>query len=226
MSTPVELLHQALESGSAAALPLSLIGGLVMGLNPCCLALYPAAAAACCSGACEMPTQKTPFSRAALFVLGTASATTILGVVAALAGQMMSGFGGWVRYVVALVPLAMGAHVLGLIRLPLPKPMAKPERRGALGAFATGFLLSLVLTPCGTPALAAILSYAAYEGSVVYGALLLFVYGLGNGLPLLLVGVTAGGFAARLRNAVWLRWIERGSGGVLMAMGVYLLWTA
>lgn len=223
MSTPIDWLHGALESGSLAALPLSLLGGLAMGMNPCCLALYPAAAATCCAGACEAPRERTPLPRAVLFVLGTATATTVLGVIAALAGEMMGGFAGWARYLIALVPIVMGVHVLGLVRLPLPKAVARPERRGALGAFATGLLLSLVLTPCGTPALAAILSYAAYKGSVVYGALLLFTYGLGNGTPLLVVGLTAGGLVARLRNAVWLRRVERAAGGVLVALGLYLL---
>jgi cytochrome c biogenesis protein CcdA len=159
-------------------------------------------------------------------MLGTATATTILGVIAAVAGHMMTNLGGWVRYLVAVVPLVMGAHVLGIVKLPLPKGVAARKRQGLLGAYLTGLLLSLVIGPRGTPALAAILSYAAYRGSVVYGALLLFAYGIGNGLPLLFVGMTAGGLAARLRSATWLRWIERGSGVVLVGLDVYLLSTS
>ena len=226
MTTLAEWLREALSSGSPVALPVALLGGLAMGMNPCCLALYPAAAATCCAAPSDDPQPRTPLGRAFLFALGTATATTVLGVVAALAGQVMSGFGGWVRYLVALVPLVMGAHVLGVIRLPMPTTMIAPKRRGLLGAFLGGLLLSLVIGPCGTPALAAILSYAAYKGSIVYGGLLLFAYGFGNGIPLLVVGVTAGGMAAQLRNAAWLRWVERASGAVLMGLGVYLLWSA
>lgn len=225
MSTPVELLRDALDAGSPVALPIALVGGLVMGLNPCCLALYPAAAASCCADSCHEPRERTPLSRAALFMLGTATATTILGVVAAVAGHVMTNLGGWVRYLVAVVPLVMGAHVLGILELPLPKGVANRKRRGLLGAYVTGLLLSLVIGPCGTPALAAILSYAAYKGSAVYGAILLFAYGIGNGLPLLVVGMTAGGLAAKLRDVKWLRWIERGSGAVLVGLGLYLIAT-
>ncbi len=221
---PAELLRDALDSGSPVALPAAVVGGLVMGLNPCCLALYPAAAASCCAGSChDRQEERTPLSRAALFMLGTATATTILGVVAAVAGHMMTNLGGWVRYLAAVVPLVMGAHVLGVIKLPLPKGTANRKRQGLLGAYVTGLLLSLVIGPCGTPALAAILSYAAYKGSVVYGGLLLFAYGCGNALPLLVVGMTAGGLAARLREAVWVRWVERSAGGVLVALGLYIL---
>lgn len=44
-----EGFSQALAAGNMVALPLALLGGLVAGMNPCCLALYPAAAVACCS---------------------------------------------------------------------------------------------------------------------------------------------------------------------------------
>ena len=129
------------------------------------------------------------------------------------------------RYVIAIIPILMGAQALGWIRLPLPKMVASREQRGVTGAFVAGFLMSLVISPCGPPALGAILSYAAYKGSVAYGAMLLFGYGVGNGPPLLAVGVTAGGLVARLQNARWLRWTERAAGGVFIALGAYLLWT-
>ncbi len=223
MSSPAEMLREALESGSPVALPVALLGGLVMGLNPCCLALYPAAAATCCAGACDASQPRMPVSRASLFVLGTATATTILGVVAAVAGHVMGGLGPWTRYLVAVVPLLMGAHLVGLLRLPMPKAIGGAARRGLLGAFVGGFLLSLVISPCGTPALAAILSYAAYRGSVTYGGLLLFAYGIGNGLPLLAVGASAGGLLQRLGRPSWRVWVDRASGALLVGLGVYLL---
>jgi hypothetical protein len=43
-------LNQALSGSSLLALPLALLGGLIAGMNPCCLALYPAVAGTCCSG--------------------------------------------------------------------------------------------------------------------------------------------------------------------------------
>lgn len=38
----------------------------------------------------------------------------------------------------------------------------------------------------------------AVKGSIVFGALLLFAYGIGNGLPLLVVGTAAGEATKRL----------------------------
>lgn len=221
MSDLAALLRGALSGESLVALPLALAGGVVSGLNPCCVALYPAGAAACC--AVREEKQRLALSNAAAFVVGMALATSILGVVAALAGKSISGLGAWARYLVAVVPLAMGAHLLGWIRLPLPKAKEGARRRGLLGAFVAGLLLSLVIAPCGTPVLASVLSYAAYEGSVTFGALLLFLYGLGAGLPVLLIGTASGGLAGRLDRLGWRKAVDRAVGVLLLIVGGWLL---
>ncbi|WP_437723541.1 cytochrome c biogenesis CcdA family protein [Sorangium sp. So ce861] len=219
-------LAGALSSGSLLALPIAFVGGLVVGLNPCCLALFPAAAATCCAGACDGEKPRTSGSNALAFVLGTATATTILGVIAAVAGRTLEGFGGWVRYAVALVPVVMGIHLLGWVRLPMPRAVSGFRGRGVHGAYASGLLLSLVIGPCGTPALAAILSYAAFRGSVPFAALLLFLYGLGSSIPLMLAGTASGRFTAWMSKLGWGSWMERSAGVILVAVGVGLLWTA
>lgn len=146
-----------------------------------------------------------------------------LGIVVSLAGRI-TGLGSGGRYLVALVPLLMGLHLLGWLRLPLERLTGSRVRAG--GAFGTGFLLSLVLGPCGTPILAAVLSYAAYQGQMLYGALLLFLYGVGAGAPLLLVGASAAGLVRSLDAAGWNGWVDRGTGGLLLVLGFYLLWVA
>lgn len=215
----------SLAGGGLVAFPVAFIGGVLMGLNPCCLAMYPAAAATCCAGSCSTNEGPKPVvENAALFVLGNAVAITVLGVVAAVAGRTLGGLGGWVAYVVAAMPIVMGLHLLGWIRLPMPKSVTRPAIRGRLGAFVGGLFLSLVIGPCGTPALAAILSCAAVKGSVPFAAGLLFFYGLGNGLPLLVVGTAAGGLTKRLERLGWTRWVERGAGVAMLCLGLSLLW--
>ena len=83
-------------------MPLALAGGVVAGLNPCCFPLYPAAAATCCAGRCDQPAAGLKSSSA--FVAGVATATTLLGVAAAIAGRALSGLGGWVPYAIAESP--------------------------------------------------------------------------------------------------------------------------
>jgi cytochrome c biogenesis protein CcdA len=220
----VESLRAAASSGGFVAVPLALAGGVVAGLNPCCFPLYPAAAATCCAGRCDEPASGLRNSGA--FVAGVATATALLGVAAAIAGRALSGVGGWAPYVIAVVPIAMGLHLLGWIRIPLPSFSGTVRAGGIFGAFATGLLLSLVLAPCGTPVLASVLSFAAYKQSIAYGAALLFAYGLGVGLPMLVLGTAASRLARRLDRLGWRAWVDRLSGGALLVLGFYLLWVA
>ncbi len=72
-------------------------------------------------------------------------------------------------------------------------------------AFGCGFLISLVIAPCGTPVLASALSYAAYQRTVSYGAMLLFLYGFGAGVPLLVAATASARLAQKLEVKGYLR---------------------
>ncbi len=213
----------SLAAGGVAAIPLALLGGLLTGLNPCCLAFYPAVNATCCV---SVGGRSPAFGSLAAFVVGLAAATTLAGVSAALAGHAVLVLGRGPRYALAFVPLLMGLHLLGWLRLPLPSAPRSSSVLDVGGAFLAGALLSLVVGACGTPVFAAVLSYAAYKGSVVFGAVLLFAYGLGTGLPLLLAGVGAGQLARSPRGAAWRLRLERISAAFLLGVGFYLLTTA
>ena len=214
-------LHATLTGGGVVALPAALAGGVVAGLNPCCLPMYPAAAATCCAVRDE---RARSLPAALAFVAGLAAATALLGVAAAAAGRTLTALGGWAAYLVAVLPLAAGAYLLGW--LPLPKLRQPTVRARAGTAFLAGLLLSLVIAPCGTPLLASILSYAAYRGSLPYGGVLLFVYGIGLSVPVLLLGVSAAKLAARLDRSGLRVWVDRATGALLLGMGFYLIWRA
>ena len=216
-------LDAALRTSVAAAVPLTFVGGLVAGLNPCCVALYPVAAGTCCA----VPSERISmtFRRALAFALGVAIATSLLGLLAALAGRTLRSFGTWPYFVISLIPIIAGLHLLGVVRLPLSL-FQRSKFAQQSGALAAGFVAALLLAPCGTPILAAVLSYAAYVGTAAGGTLLLFVYGVGLSLPLLLVGTASGAASARFARSVAMVWIERASGALLVAMGLYLLWKA
>lgn len=212
------MLTRALSVGNFAAFPLALAGGLVAGMNPCCLALYPAAAACC--GA--QPQKKAQPTRTAIsFVLGVAFASAALGALAAYLGHIVV-LASPVKYAIAFLPILMGVYTLGWIRLPNIAP--REFRPGLGGAFGTGLLLSLIIGPCATPMFASVLSFAAYKQSLVYGGLLLFVYGLGAGLPVVLVGTAAGAVLNRLDCSRFGNRIDPLVGGFLILLGFYLLW--
>ena len=212
-------LGAALTAGSLLALPLAFAGGLVAGLNPCCLALYPAAASSCCTPRNDR--MVLSLGNAGAFVAGVALALTALGLVAVALGRVAAMVTP-LRYLFAFVPIVMGLSRLGW--LPLPPLLPPRLGRGAGGAFGMGLTLSLVLGPCGTPVLAAVLSYAALGQNFVYGAFLLLLYGIGNGLPLVAVGAASGGILGKLAASGAQRWIDLVLGWGLIALGLYLLW--
>ena len=213
--------EQALAAGGAWAFPFAMVGGLIAGLNPCCLAFYPAVTATCCAGAADG--RRVLPSRAVAFVLGTALATTVLGVAAAVAGYAVALVGRGPRYVLAFVPILMGLHLIGWLRVPFPASRRAWPTGSVVAAFGAGLLLSLIVGSCGTPVLAGILTFAAYKGSVLFGALLLFVYGVGNGLPLLAVGAGLGAVVGRVRAMHTAA--DRFAGVLLIGLGFYLLVT-
>lgn len=219
--------------GSLLAFPLALLAGAIAGLNPCCVALYPSAVAVCCGlnapgtscGAATSEKSRT-FKNCIALVFGVAVATTLLGAFAALVGRIVGQLGSGVRYAVAAVPLVMGLHLLGWVRLPINSLPRRVVGNGWLGAFGAGILLALVLTPCGTPVLASVLSYVVYKGSIIYGATLLLLYGIGWGVPMAIVGTAAEQLTGKLEKAGYGLWTERISGTALLALGLFLIWRA
>lgn len=232
MTSFLNLLARALSGGGALALPAALVGGFIAALNPCCLALYPAAAATCCgvresAATCcgQESTARRSVVNSAAFVVGMAVAMSLLGIAAALAGRVAST-AHWLRYAVAIIPLVMGLHALGWLRLPLPSFSTSESKLKATSAFGVGFLLSLVIAPCGTPILASVLSFAALKENTYFGALLLFVYGLGAGIPLLVAATASSRLGQWLDLRGYQRWVDSATGTLLLGLGFYLLWIA
>ena len=127
---------------------------------------------------------------------------------------------------VALVPLIMELHLIGWFRLPIHSYQKMTAGRSWFGAFGAGFLLSIAITPCGTPILASVLSYVAYKRSLFVGGTLLFAYGIGFGAPAAIVATTAGRLLAKMKNAGYQDWAEQLAGAALMGLGLWLLWEA
>ena len=218
MSTAPEILLQ----GNLYALPLVLAAGLVAGFNPCCLAMYPAATATCCLPTSGERQHRLAFSL--LFVLGAAFSTAILGVVAAALGRAMGQLGAPVQYLIALIPMVMGFQLLGWIRLPLSQRLSVRIASSAGAALLAGMVLGIVISPCGTPILASVLSYVAYKRSMLFGAVLLFVYGIGSSAPVALVGSAAGTALERWGSRRSRTIANSMTGGLLVVTSFYLLW--
>lgn len=159
------------------------------------------------------------------FVLGMVFINVLLGIifttVGAAAGKI---FGPSWNLVISLLLLIMGLQVLGVLRLRLPQfNFSGNEVTSFFGAFLLGIPFVLSLCPFCVPIQLTILTAAAATQQVWYGGLLLLFFGLGRGLPLLLVGQFSGflakaGFITR-HNAQ----LQKVSGLVFIGLsGLYL----
>lgn len=235
----IESFASQLTSGSLgafAALAVAFLGGMVAGFGPCVLPMMPAVFGYVTGRVAETSriSQAAAWRRglglSATFVLGMSLLFASIGAAAGAIGHALI-FGAWAYYVVAAICVVLGLQMMGVINLPFDAlnrflPNTRPDRRGFVGAFLFGVLFGVIASPCSTPILAAIATIAATRGSASQGALLLFVYGLGKGVPLMLLGLASGslGMMRSLSRATGV--LTKIGGVALIGAAAYLVWLA
>lgn len=103
-------------------------------------------------------------------------------------------------------------------------------RLGVWGAFLFGIIFVIFeapACPCCGPVIFAMAAYTFSKGKVIYGISLFFVYALGQSLPLLLIGFSAGAMKfISSRIEYWEEVINVFAGVILFCLGSYFLWLA
>jgi cytochrome c-type biogenesis protein len=176
-------------------------------------------------GAAPAPARGRTVAGAALFVLGFSVLFASEGVLLGGIGEKLLSHAQVVDRVLGAVTILLGLLFAGVFdRFLLAGRIARPSWRpkaGLAGAPLLGVMFGLTWTPCIGPTLSAVLGLAGTSGTASRGALLAFTYGIGIGIPFLIVafafqrGMNVFGFArrhARLITAI--------GGGMLVAVGV------
>lgn len=217
-----------LQNVSLLSFILVFLGGLVTSLGPCNVATIPLIVGFV-GGSAEISRRRS-LSLSLAFAIGLAVTFMLLGVAAALIGGLVGAAVRWWYYLVGVICFVIGLNMLGVLDFSLPMWFGGLRERvtlkGAPGAFVLGLISGLVASQCATPALAAILTYVMLKGAIAYGALLLFVYALGRGVPVVLAGTFTGALKGLQSLGRWSNWIEKASGVVIIAVGLYFLWIA
>ncbi|GKT12323.1 MAG: cytochrome c-type biogenesis protein [Thiomicrorhabdus sp.] len=234
-------LQGYLDSGLLIVLPLVIFGGLLTAFNPCCIPMYPAVfgfmgKVCCCpTTQCEQVDNKsenipTPFVIAMLFVLGMAVTTTLMGILTISAGWVFGQFDVRLKFLLAIIPILMGLYVLGWRPVKYPSFFSNKryvnfsqKKQNAGTAFGAGFLFTLIIAPCATPILIVILSFIALKGDLFYGSLLMFIYGLASGLPILLIALGFKKVQQFTMNQRLNLYLRRFSGLLLLGVGMYVI---
>ncbi len=171
------------------------------------------------------------FALSLAYVLGMAVTYAGAGVVAALSGTMVSSAlqNAWVLGGFALVFVVLALSMFGLFELQLPSFLqskiteeASHLHGGSLpGVALMGALSSLIVGPCVAAPLAGALLYIAGTGDVLLGGLALFCMGVGMGLPLLAIGLSAGTLLPKA--GPWMVAINKVFGVFLLASAVWIV---
>lgn len=205
-------------------------GVLSIVLSPCHLASIPLIVGYLQGGGAVTPRRAAGLST--LFALGILGSIALIGAITAAAGRMMGDLGVWGNYAVAAIFLIFGLHLLDV--LPIPdgwRPAPNQPRRGALGALLFGLAFGIALGPCTfgfmAPVLGVTLSMAKTAPLFAFGVLALF--GLGHCTVIALAGFSSTWVQRWLSwqdNTPGAQWLRRACGVLVIAAGVYLLFTA
>jgi cytochrome c-type biogenesis protein len=208
-----------------AVLGLSFAGGVVSSLLPCTIGMLPIMVGLI--GGSQSATKRTVLLRCTFFILGLSTVMTALGVLASSLGLAFGSVigDGW-YVVIAILAIIIGLGMLGVLHLPLPPLLQRLPQTPAgnvVGPFVLGLAFGSAASPCGTPFLTGILGLISQQKQLALGALSLFVYGVGQGLLLLLAGL----FTGLLKHLAVMRHVgqvlTKASGVLFMVSGVLIL---
>jgi len=214
---------------SLTSLLIALAGGAASFVSPCVLPLLPAYLSFVSGLSVEEAKKgnRRVLWGSLAFVLGFSVVFTLLGAGFSFAGALVTNR-SVLRYVgggllVFLGLLLVGFTVPAFLQRDV-RPFLDKAPRGPAGAFVMGVAFAFGWTPCVGPILGAILTMAAEGRDPAAGALLLFVYSLGMGVPFLVAGLfVAWALRAFARIRRHMRVIQIVCGAVLMVYGVLLL---
>jgi len=218
-------------STNLALVMLSFAGfGLLLSFTPCCLPMVPILSGIIV-GQGDGVTTGRAFALSLTYVLGMALTYTLAGAVFAAAGSQIQAAlqQPWIIVGMAALFTFLALPMFGLFELQMPSALmnrvnAASGRQAAgtfLGTAVMGALSALVVTTCVAPPLVAALTVIAQTGDTLRGALALFALAMGMGLPLLVIGTSAGKLLPRA--GTWMNTVKGAFGFMMLGLAIWML---
>ncbi len=204
--------------------------GVLLALTPCVLPMVPILSVLLV-GEEHHVTRGRGLMLAASYVAGMSVIYTVLGIAAGLSG---AGLAAWLQ-----TPWVLGGFALLLATLALAMfdvfQFQMPTRiqtrltvtnshilgGRAAAAMMMGALSALIVGPCVAAPLAGALLYISQTGDVVLGGSALFAMAWGMGVPLLLMGASAGKLIPR--TGAWMEGVKKFFGVLLFATAWWMV---
>lgn len=204
------------------------LGGIMVGLTPCVYPVIPIIVGFI--GARGSRSKSRNFLLALIYVLGMALTYTVLGGFAALTGKLFGQIQAnpWVYFAFGNIALFLGLAMMDLFTLNFRMPgfmqkLQGENRGGYVGSFLLGSTSGILVGPCTAPVLAVMLVFVGTQQNVVFGMGLLFVFALGMGTLMILLGTFAGILGGLPKSGSWMVLIKKVFGLILVGVGEYYL---
>ena len=225
-------LANLIRDGNLAAVLATFFGiGLLLSLTPCVLPMIPILSGIIVGQGGKV-TPARGFSLAFTYAQGMALTYAAAGAVFVLVfKQAPQAFfqQPWIIMLFVALFVALAFAMFGAYTLQMPNAVqtrltnvSNQQKSGSyVGCFVMGALSALVVTACVAPALIAALSVISQTGKIARGAAALYVTGLGMGVPLLLVGASAGSLLPKV--GPWMDTVKSLFGVLFLALAIYFL---
>jgi cytochrome c-type biogenesis protein len=163
------------------------------------------------------------------FILGQATVDAGLGILFGTLGVVviitMARYLALTYLLLAAILLVLALALLRKIRIVVPVLRPRARRvKSVAAAYALGIPFGLSTCPACTPMVLPVLGAAAATGSPWFGGLLMFLFGLARGLPLLVIGGGAQEMNRMPRLTPWVPTIERVGGALLLLAALFALY--
>lgn len=204
--------------------------GVLLAFTPCVLPMIPILSALIL-GQGQPVSKQRGLALAAAYVFGMSIIYTLLGVLAGLSGVGLAAAlqTPWLLTLFALLLTLFGLAMFDVIEIQLPSAWQTrlSERASSLKggrvwtAFGMGAISALIVGPCVAAPLAGALLYISQSRDVVLGGSVLFAMAWGMGLPLLLVGASAGSLLPKA--GAWMNGVKALFGMLLFATAWWMV---
>ena len=208
--------------------------GLLLSLTPCVLPMIPILSGIIVGSkqAGDKPLSRLhSFNLSLAYTMGMALSYTLAGIAAGLSGKLLSNAlqNAWVLGAAGLVFVLLALSMFGFYELKLPAAFensmvnASNRIKGGrfLGVFIMGALSALIVSPCVAAPLAGALLYISQTHDVVLGGTALFSLSIGMGVPLLLIGASAGSLLPKTGS--WMTAVRNFFGVLMLGIAIWLI---
>ncbi len=231
----------ALKSNNlTVTLALFFLAGLALSLTPCVFPMIPILSSVILGHQSASPTSDgaatgagtaRSFFYSSVYVFFMALTYTVAGVIAGLFGaNIQAAFqDAWIISLFSLMFVLFALSMFGLLRFQMPAAiqnrltlLSRRQRGGRFVGVATmGVLSALIVGPCVAAPLAGALIYIGQSGDPYLGGAALFSLSIGMGIPLILIGTSAGKLLPKA--GPWMEQIKAAFGVVMLLMALWML---